>query len=162
MSMNIKALWEQVNSHRFHGCLSHLKTTESRRRRKEDEDPLNVSAFIKDEDKLLSSKSVRLLGRKTQVFTDAKKLTRTRDAHVKEVVARSVTISDILGLNTDLVRAAVWGHDMGHGPFGHQGEAWLAKAMGRPFCHEVMGPIIAQKIERKGQGLNLNWHTLEL
>ncbi len=38
----------------------------------------------------------------------------------------------------------------------------MAEAMGQPkFCHEVMGPIIAQKIERKGKGLNLTWHTLE-
>ena len=70
--------------------------------------------------------------------------------------------AEILGLNIDLVRAAALGHDLGHVPFGHQGEAWMAKAMGRPnFCHEIMGVIVTQKIERKGVGLNLKWHTYE-
>jgi len=89
-------------------------------------------------------------------------IVRSRITHVLEVVACSVVTSDLLGLNTDLVRAAAIGHDIGHVPLGHQGEAWIAKAMGRPeFCHEVMGPIIAQKIERNGRGLNLTWHTLD-
>jgi dGTPase len=97
------------------------------------------------------------------VFTFPKNsLIRTRKAHVMEVVACSVITSELLGLNTDLVRAAAIGHDIGHVPFGHQGEAWMARAMNNPeFCHEVMGPVIAQKIERHGRGLNLTWHTLE-
>lgn len=60
------------------------------------------------------------------------------------------------------MQAAAIGHDIGHVPFGHPGEAWLQKAMGRPeFCHEKMGVITAQKIERAGKGLNLTWHVLE-
>jgi len=79
-----------------------------------------------------------------------------------EVVSVSVIASEMLGLNTNLVRAAAIGHDIGHTPLGHQGEAWMAKVMDKPrFCHEIMGPIIAQKIERKGMGLNLCHQTLE-
>jgi dGTPase len=161
--MSIRDIWKQADSLR--GCLSSLKTTESRRRygTEEDEDCLNVeNLFVSDEAKLLSSKTYRVLGDRTQVFTSPKNFVRSRQSHVMEVVACSVIASELLGLNTDLVRAAAIGHDIGHGPFGHQGEAWMQKAMGRPeFCHEVMGPIIAQRIERKGKGLNLTWHTLE-
>lgn len=79
-----------------------------------------------------------------------------------EVVAVSVIASEMLGVNTDLVRAAAIGHDIGHVPFGHQGEAWMARCMNRTeFCHEIMGPIVAQKIERCGAGLNLTFETLE-
>ena len=156
--MRIESIWKKADSLR--GCLSSLKTTESRRRRvpEEDEDPLTVAnRFVSDEAKLLSSKAYRVLGDKTQVFTFPKTpLIRTRKTHVMEVAACSAITSELLGLNTDLVRAAAIGHDIGHVPFGHQGEAWMAKAMGRPgFCHEIMGPVIAQKVERKGTGLNL-------
>lgn len=160
--MNIDAIWKKADSVR--GCLSGMKQTATRRRYPEDEDPLAMeNHFVSDEAKILSSKIFRVLKDKTQVFTfPTSPLVRTRQAHVLEVVAVSVVTSELLGLNTDLVRAAAYGHDIGHVPFGHQGEAWMAKAMGRPeFCHEVMGPIIAQKIERHGKGLNLSWHALD-
>src|SRR3989344_5548040 len=162
--LHIEYIWKMADLHR--GCLSSLKTTKSRRLHKpeKDEDPLDVTNFfVSDEAKLLSSKVFRVLSDKTQVFTLPRSpLIRTRKTHVLEVAAVSVVASELLGLNTDLVRAAAIGHDIGHVPFGHQGEAWMAKAMGRPeFCHEIMGPIISQKIERKGIGLNLTWHTLE-
>jgi dGTP triphosphohydrolase len=54
------------------------------------------------------------------------------------------------------------GHDIGHVPLGHPGEKFLGEAMGRgEFCHEIMGPIVAQKVERSGKGLNLTIETLE-
>lgn len=162
MPIKNRVIWEKASSLR--GCLSSSKTTLSRRRDESDEDPLRVeNLFVSDEAKLLSSKTFRAMKDKTQVFTFPQNaLTRKRKDHVEEVVAVSVITSELLGLNIDLIRAAALGHDIGHVPFGHQGEAWMAKAMGKPnFCHEVMGPIIAQKIERKGKGLNLTWHTLE-
>ncbi|MBI2003417.1 MAG: HD domain-containing protein [Parcubacteria group bacterium] len=160
--MDIENIWQEADW--LKGCVSDLKTTKSRRRYPDDEDPLNVTnQFVSDEAKLLSSKTFRVMMDKTQVFTFPKTpLVRNRKAHVTEVVACSVIASELLGLNTDLVRAAAIGHDIGHVPFGHQGEAWMAKAMRRPeFCHEVMAPVIAQKVERRGKGLNLTWHTLD-
>lgn len=159
-------IWEEADAQR--DCLEHLKTHEGRRRHTFDigtnEDPLLISdPFLADEAKLLSSKTVRQLAHKTQVFTFPKNtLVRTRRTHVDEVVAISVITADLLGLNTNLVRAAAIGHDVGHVPFGHAGEAWMAAHMGRhDFCHEVMGPIVTQKIERKGSGLNLTFETLD-
>lgn len=160
--MDIQAIWKKADS--TWQCLADMKTETSRRRHPISEDALMIpNVFAADEAKLLSSKANRVLSYKTQVFTyPTNPLIRTRKTHVDEVVAISVIASEILGLNTDLVRAAAIGHDIGHVPFGHQGEAWMAKTMGRPeFCHEVMGVVIAQKIERKGTGLNLTWDTLD-
>lgn len=159
--MDIQAVWEKADSLR--GCLSSTRTTVSRRRHATDEDPLLVeNLFVSDEAKIAESKAHRVLSEKTQVFSFTETpIIRKRSTHVDEVRACSAITSELLGLNTDLVRASAEGHDIGHGPFGHQGEAWIAKAMGRPFCHEVMGVIVAQKVERKGKGLNLTWHTLE-
>lgn len=160
--MKIERVWKKADS--LKGVLAHLRTEDGRRRHEEDGDPLKIeNSFVADEAKLLSSKTFRLLAKKTQVFTMPESpLVRTRQSHVLEVVAVSVITSTHFGLNTDLVRACAIGHDIGHVPFGHPGEHWMAKAMGRPeFCHEVMGPVIAQHIERKGKGLNLCHETLE-
>lgn len=160
--MLFNTLWDKASS--LHGCLASLKTTSSRRRYATDEDPLEIAnPFVSDEAKLLSGKAFRILGGKTQVFTFPRNaLVRDRKTHTMEVVACSVITSELLGLNSDLVRAGAIGHDIGHVPFAHQGEMWMAKAMNQPsFCHEVMAPIVAQKIERRGRGLNLTWHTLD-
>ncbi len=111
----------------------------------------------------MSSKVFRLLGLKTQVVTSPHDpFIRNRMTHVMEVVACATVLAEILGLNTDLTHAIALGHDIGHVPFGHPGEHFLAKAMGRKeFCHEVLGPLVAQKIERRGSGLNLTFETLD-
>lgn len=159
----LKALRGKADA--LHGCLAHVRTVQGRRLRGADgEDPLGVSSpFISDEAKLLCSKAFRLLEHKTQVATlPQNPLIRNRKTHTLEVVACAVIAADMLGLNIDLARAIAVGHDIGHTPFGHQGEAFLKEMLGRKeFCHEVMGPIIAQKIERRGRGLNLTHETLE-
>jgi len=146
-----------------------MKTLDGRRRFNHAEgrllhDILDVSnPFVKDECKITCGKAFRLLGAKTQVATAPMNLLiRNRLTHTMEVVAHSVRIAEILGLNVDLARSIALGHDTGHVPFGHQGEAFIGEAMGRKdFCHEVMGVVVAQKIERRGQGLNLTHETLE-
>lgn len=162
MVHTIESIRKQADS--LLGCLSHLRTLEGRRRRDQDEeDPLHISSpFLGDEPKILCSTGYRTLGYKTQVFSHPQNpLIRNRQTHVGEVVAVSVIIAAMLGLNIDLVRAAALGHDIGHVPLGHQGEAWMAKEMGKPFCHEIMGVVRAQRIERRGRGLNLTWETLD-
>jgi dGTPase len=158
----IKKLWSKADSVR--DCLAHQRTERGRRRYTIDEDPLLVkNLFLSDEAKLLSSKAWRALARKTQVFTHPHTpLIRSRQAHVLEVIAVTVIAAEMLGLNTDLARAAAVGHDIGHTPFGHQGEAWMQKALGKPeFCHEIMGAVVAQHVERRGKGLNLCRETLQ-
>ena len=146
------------------GCLSHLATRLSHRRKDTREDIFKVGdEFAADEAKILSSKAYRNMAHKTQVITaPTNTLIRNRMTHTMEVVACAVIVSDMLGLNTSLARAIACGHDTGHVPFGHSGEKFIAEAMGNPkFCHEVMGVVIAQKIDRRGEGLNLTHETLE-
>ena len=148
------------------GCLSAIRTVGSHRRHPDPQLGESLAMpddFQSDEAKLLSCKAFRAMGDKTQVFSFAESaFVRNRLSHVMEVTANAVVASNILGLNTSLVRAAAIGHDFGHVPFGHSGEKWLGEAMGKPdFCHEIMGPIIVQKIERGGFGLNLAWHTMD-
>lgn len=159
--MEFKAMKQKVDDCK--DCLAHLKTQTGRRRYSVDEDPFEMDPFWSDAAKIESSKAFRNMRDKTQVFTQPESsLVRNRLAHVLEVDADSVVVADVLGLNVTLVHSGALGHDIGHVPFGHQGEAWMQKAMGRSdFCHEIMGPIIAQKIERKGKGLNLTYETLE-
>lgn len=160
--MTIEKLWEKASN--LAGCLAEQATTSGRRKiRVSRREPLQMSSdFRSDECRLLSSKAFRVLQLKTQVLTAPDNpFIRTRAAHVLEVVADSVVVADILGLNSELVRAIGLGHDIGHVPFGHPGEHFLVEAMGKPFCHEVMGPLVAQKIERRGEGLNLTWEVLD-
>lgn len=117
--------------------------------------------FILDEFKLLQSKAFRRLANKTQVFFDPNNPhIRTRLTHTHEVVALGTTISSVLGLNTELVRAQTLGHDIGHAPTGHLFEK-VTKSLGLPeFRHSHFSAIIAAFIERGGNGLNLTRETL--
>lgn len=146
------------------GCLSHLATATGRRRKSTSDSALAIpDNFRADEAKIISSKAHRNMSHKTQVITaPTNTMIRNRMTHTMEVTAVSVVIADMLGLNASLARSIAEGHDIGHVPFGHAGEKFIAAAMGRPdFCHEIMGVVIAQKIERAGAGLNLTHETLE-
>lgn len=116
--------------------------------------------FNVDENKILNSRSFRRETDKTQAFFRLDNPhVRTRSSHTNEVVAIANTISQYLGLNTDLVQAAAYGHDIGHGPMGHLYEKVLA-SMGVDFHHERFSGIVATAIERQGDGLNLTKETL--
>ena len=84
------------------------------------------------------------------------------------MTAFAVQAAHILGLNYNLVEAGALGHDLGHAPFGHLGEAFISKIItglnpaSKNFRHEIMSVIAAQKIERGGRGLNLSYETLLL
>src|SRR5574344_2175305 len=81
------------------------------------------SPFERDEHRILHSTAYRRLKNKTQVFfaTDNDHIC-TRIEHVSHVASISETIAKILKLNTELTNAIAIGHDLGHAPFGHQGE----------------------------------------
>lgn len=87
--------------------------------------------------------------------------TRNRYVHTFEVTANARLIARILGLNEDLVHAGVQLHDIGHAPLGHQGERFLNSLLGVWFRHEIFSCILAQRIERKMNGLNLTKQTLQ-
>jgi dGTPase len=77
----------------------------------------------------------------------------------------SRTIGRFLRLNEDLIEAVALGHDIGHCPFGHDGEAYLsdlceAHGIG-PFQHNLQSARFLEKIEKKGRGWNLTLQTLD-
>jgi len=154
---------------RVQGCLALLAVSDRRAVRRHpdrnDEDGWLFECslpFRLDVEKLMQSKAARRLARKTQVILLPRNShARDRLSHSLEVACVAAEIGRILGLNSDLCFAAGVGHDIGHAPLGHRGEAFLARQTGRDFRHEVMGVVIAQHIERKGGGLNLCLQTLQ-
>ena len=84
---------------------------------------------------------------------------RTRLTHTLEVSAVARTTARALALNEDLVEAIAMGHDLGHAPFGHAGEAALDEILraehDRRFEHNVQSLRVVQVLERGGRGLNL-------
>ncbi len=97
--------------------------------------------FLRDYNRLIHAKAYRRLKHKTQVFYATKHdHVCTRIEHVNHVAAISYNIAKALGLNGELVNAIAVGHDLGHAPFGHEGEKVLDKItkdkIGETFWHE--------------------------
>ncbi len=116
--------------------------------------------FQRDRDRIVHSKAFRRLKHKTQVFVaPAGDHYRTRLTHTLEVAQISRTVARALRLNEDLVEAIGLGHDLGHPPFGHIGEAaldaCLAERFGSSFKHHEQSVRVVELLERDGQGLNL-------
>ncbi len=109
------------------------------RRRDEDLDPVRT-AFQRDRDRLIHSKAFRRLKHKTQVFIDPADHYRTRMTHTLEVSQVSRTIGRALRLNEDLIEAIALGHDVGHPPFGHAGEAALDAAIAKAASTDPDAP----------------------
>jgi dGTPase len=103
--------------------------------------------FQRDRDRIVHSKAFRRLKHKTQVFVAPEgDHYRTRLTHTLEATQISRTVARALRLNEDLTEAIGLGHDVGHPPFGHIGEAVL-DACGR---------------ERFGRGFRHNEHSLRV
>lgn len=86
------------------------------------------SPYERDYTRILHSLAYRRLKHKTQVFFNIDNdHICTRMEHVQHVESVSCTIAKFLGLNLDLTRAIAMGHDLGHAPFGHEGEVELTK-----------------------------------
>lgn len=136
------------------------RSAESRGRlRPEAEDPIRP-AFQRDRDRILHSKAFRRLKHKTQVFfSPAGDHYRTRLTHTLEVAQIARTVSKVLELNEELTEAVALGHDLGHAPFGHAGEAVLDRLMPGGFSHHGHSLRIVDVLERDRRGLNLTWEV---
>jgi dGTPase len=129
------------------------------RERREEPSPLRT-AFQRDRDRILHTTAFRRLKHKTQVFVaPVGDHYRTRLTHTLEVSAVARTTARALALNEDLVEAIAMGHDLGHAPFGHAGEAALDEILrtehDRRFEHNVQSLRVVEVLERGGRGLNL-------
>ena len=124
------------------------------------------SAFSIDTDRILHSLSYTRYIDKTQVFSLIPNDHIThRVLHVQIVSRIARSIGRFLGLNEDLIEAIALGHDIGHPPFGHDGERFLSRicqsyGIGH-FVHSVQGVHFLRDLERKGRGLNLTLQVLD-
>jgi dGTPase len=126
-----------------------------------DEEPCRLrTPFQRDRDRIVHSKAFRRLRHKTQVFVDPDgDHFRTRMTHTLEATGISRGVARALRLNEDLTEAIGLGHDLGHPPFGHAGEAALDEVLqerfGRGFRHNEHSLRVVEQLERDGRGLNL-------
>ncbi|SDU17041.1 deoxyguanosinetriphosphate triphosphohydrolase family protein [Desulfobacula phenolica] len=122
--------------------------------------------FSSDADRILNSLAFTRYIDKTQVFSliNNDHLTH-RVIHVQLVSRIARTIGRYLGLNEDLIEAASLGHDIGHTPFGHDGERFLSKLTHEHgagfFHHNIQSIQFLDRIEKKGKGWNLSLQTLD-
>jgi dGTPase len=116
--------------------------------------------FQRDRDRIVHSKAFRRLKHKTQVFVAPQgDHFVTRLTHVLEVSQVARTIARALNLNEDLTEAIALGHDLGHTPFGHIGEAALDELLPGGFRHAEQSLRVVDLLENEGQGLNLTWEV---
>jgi len=123
-------------------------------------------AFSVDADRILHSLSYTRYIDKTQVFYLVRNDHIThRVLHVQLVSKIARSVGRFLGLNEDLIEAIALGHDIGHPPFGHDGEKELdrlCREHGLPsFQHNLQSVIFLDRIERRGHGWNLTLQTLD-
>lgn len=123
-------------------------------------------AFSLDSDRILHSRAYTRYIDKTQVFylIPNDHITH-RVLHVQLVSKIARTIGRFLRLNEDLIEAIALGHDIGHTPFGHEGERYLSELCQKAgigyFLHNVQSIQFLDRVERKGQGWNLCLQTLD-
>ncbi|MEG2173955.1 MAG: deoxyguanosinetriphosphate triphosphohydrolase [Oscillospiraceae bacterium] len=114
------------------------------------------TAFRRDCDRILHCKSFRRLKHKTQVFLSPEgDHYRTRLTHTLEVAQIARTVARALRLNEDLTEAIALGHDLGHTPYGHAGEAALSECCPHGYRHAAQSVRVVERIENDGRGLNL-------
>lgn len=156
--MNIREMTEQWETEYLSPYASMSRNTRGRERQEElcDIRP----EYQRDRDRILHSKAFRRLKHKTQVFLDPEgDHYRTRLTHTLEVSQIARTIARALRLNEALTEAIALGHDLGHTPFGHAGEAALNRLVPGGFTHAGQGVRVVELLEKQGQGLNLTWEV---
>ncbi|MDJ0854393.1 MAG: HD domain-containing protein [Desulfobacterales bacterium] len=149
--------------------LSPVATISSRAVRRHPEDERSGAYrqdYSLDVDRILHSLAYTRYIDKTQVFYLIKNDHIThRVLHVQLVSKIARTIGRFLGLNEDLIEAIALGHDIGHTPFGHDGERFLSRLCEKHdiggFQHNLQSVQFLERVERKGRGWNLCLQTLD-
>lgn len=122
--------------------------------------------FFRDIDRIIYSLSYVRYIDKTQVFSNNDNdMISKRITHVQMVSKIARTIGRALNLNEDLIEAAGLGHDLGHVPFGHNGEKILneisLKYNEGYFNHNVQSVRTLMNIENDGRGSNITIQVLD-
>jgi dGTPase len=142
-------------------------SAETRGRAHKESPPELRTQYQRDRDRVIHSRAFRRLEYKTQVFLNGTgDHLRTRLTHTMEVAGISRNIARALGLNEDLTETIALAHDLGHSPFGHNGETALNRLMRGHggFEHNEQSLRIVDELEQKYprfRGLNLTWEVRE-
>ena len=156
--MNFRQFQEQEELTRLSARAA--KALYTRGRNVFEEEREDRTCYQRDTDRILHSRAFRRLMHKTQVFLQPEgDHYRTRMTHTLEVTRIARTAARALRLNEDLTEAAAMGHDLGHTPFGHAGEAALTEVLGYPFRHNEQSLRVVDQLEKDGQGLNLTYEV---
>jgi dGTPase len=144
--MNIREMLEKIELDTLVPRAARSAETRGRDRA-EEEDDLRPS-YQRDRDRIIHCKAFRRLKHKTQVFLAPEgDHYRTRLTHVLEVTQIARTIAKSLRLNEVLAEAIALGHDLGHSPFGHAGEAALNKLVKGGFDHYRQSVRVVETLE---------------
>lgn len=141
------------------------KSFESMGRRHPEPPHPRRSCFARDRDRILHSRCFRRLEYKTQVFVNGTAdHYRTRLTHTMEMSATGRTLARILRANEDLTECICLAHDLGHSPFGHEGEHVLDELMKNHggFDHNLQSLRNVERVESPYpdfKGLNLTWEV---
>ncbi len=136
------------------------------KRRKTDKKKRFRNPFAVDKNRILYSGAYRRYQGKTQVIYFSNLFDEemsNRSLHTTYVSQVGRTIGKILRLNLDLIEAIALGHDLGHSPFGHDGEEVLSDCcqeygIGK-FHHNIESLQIVDYISNRGEGMNLTFQV---
>ena len=124
------------------------------------------SPYAIDRDRILYSGAYRRYQGKTQVFSFTNMFDEemtNRSLHTTYVSQIARTIGKNLGLNQELIEAIALGHDLGHSPFGHEGEVALSACCKKHgigyFHHNIESLNVVDYITKNGNGMNLTFQV---
>ena len=134
------------------------RSADSRGRAQPEEPDAYRTCFERDRDRILYSKAFRRLKHKTQVFINPEgDHVVTRLSHTLQVAQIGRALAQALGLNESLVEAVCLGHEVGHPPFGHNGEVALSPYVEGEWLHSEQSVRVFEVLEP----LNLTWEVID-
>ena len=123
-------------------------------------------AFARDRDHILYSGAFRRYIGKTQVIYNAASFDEqlaNRSIHTLQVSQIARSIGKVLALNLDLIEAIALGHDLGHAPFGHDGERFLQEICRQNglglFHHNLHSLRVVDLLSDANKGMNMTFQV---